>query len=283
MAKKQTELEKEMISYYSKLNNEMEKKKVNEEEKKVELNKQQKKVIYGLIIGLVVSLFGTLIIKPIYQLNFIFSLISFGIIFLSVYTLIDLFITKNEERHRYYTKLIFNVLTILILIGQFAILIHQTNILDEQKNIQRQQTSIIEKTSQSPYPDLIITSSQGNQWTKFDSIVNGTNQIGVGVLNIGKATAPYASVSLEDSVFIGTQNYYNKNNHYSFDIKDLESGGHNSTWFEFWINPNQISNFSIGEKNITFKIDCPVCREPISYQNVSLCVFNQNIEECGDK
>jgi hypothetical protein len=50
------------------------------------------------------------------------------------------------------------------------------------------------------------------------------------------------------------------------------------------INPKSVDNFTTGEKNITFKVDCSFCKEPITYQNITICIYDRDLgKECGEK
>jgi len=188
----------------------------------------------------------------------------------------------NEEDEKKY-QIIISILTLLVLFGQLVIYSYQADIMKTQSTILEKQTEILEKTSQLNNPNVFIYSKDGYRAYRLSQISESYNDIGVGVTNLGKATAQYIEVSLEPNMFIGKQSESYQPYSPFFYIINLNSLDYNDTRFEFWVNPSISNNLTIGEKNITFKLTCPLCIDPIKYQNITICVYNNSPSECGEK
>lgn len=143
--------------------------------------------------------------------------------------------------------------------------------------ISNQQTQILEQTSQTIKPNVKIVSSQGYQSYKLASLGN-YEMVAIGVINLRKSKSPYVRIE-----FNCTEFFYGKKNETSlfFDIKDFESLDYQGSFFNFKINPPD-ANISTGKNNLTFLVNCPFCEEPLSYQNIEICIYNESpLKECG--
>jgi hypothetical protein len=254
-------LEKEMFDYYKGLNKEL-------KNKQSKIKKQKKPIIIGLAISFIVSMIIAWIISAIYNLPLTISSIVFGIIFILLFSIADLIVTNNEDRHRWATKVVFEIFTLLILSGQLAVMVNQTN-------IQNTQTTILDRTSQSNMPQTLIVSSQGLVSLSYEELAKHNHFIAIGVTNIGRALIPSLNVHLDSPYFSGFQQNAGisgvTNDLFVYNLKSLE---YNFTWFEFY--PTNLSAIKIGENNLQFRITCPVCEKPIDYQNITFCVYNSS-------
>jgi len=269
----QERLDKEMLEFYKERN-----KQENSKKKEIEKLKKNrvKNILFLLVIPSILS-FATVIIVGInIGFSFITIFYPFCFSFIFVEMIMDLIVTKNEERYYKNIKIMFELITLLILSGQFYVSINQKDILLKQ-------TQILEQTSQSTKADLLLVSSQGNRAYFYGNLIEGKNeQIAIAITNLGKATAPFIIVSMDSNLFTGYKKDLSDGNP-EFILRELKSLDYNSTFFKLWINPDQDKNISFGKKDVTFKIKCPYCKIPISYQNISICVYKEDkIKECGE-
>jgi len=242
------------------------------------INKSDLKQIFQIFKGPLIVLFSSFIITLIISsflkpIPLFYNLLRFGIIFLGILITIDYFYTRNEKAHNKNLTLLIEVVTLIVLFGQFEVSLNQFKITEKQTDIIQKQTEILEKTSQSTLPDILVVSSAGYQTYKLSNVIENKGAIRIGVTNLGKATAPFLSVRIYSAEFYGKiQPHYSYSSEY-FNLQNLNSLEYNYTGFEFSI-ANQ-SDFIAGPKNITFQINCPTCREPIKYENVPICIYKE--------
>jgi len=274
--KKRVSLQKVMLDYYQSLSKEAKFKKRQEERRKKELKRQGKKAIWGIIFTIIISLIIAIVSALTYELNLAFSVIIFGLVFIIIFTTVDLVITKNEERNRFNTKLIFEIITIFILLGQFSIGLNQNNILNSQTQIASKQTEILDRTSQSNLPQIMIYTTQTTVNYNMSDILLGEKQrLELETMNIGKSRAPYFYITPSiNNTLTGKFGYLTpfENGTNYFAVFNLENLGSNHTIFNFEYSDYN-KNLSAGYNNITFEIHCPACVNSISYQNVPIYLF----------
>jgi hypothetical protein len=243
----------------------------------------------GFIILILISWFLPEFLSR-YNINYqtiSLKVILFCVILLLVLTIFFMYIFfKNKNFNEYYDNLkkVFAVLTIIIAIIEVIILSNQTSILSVQAQIQNTQNQILKQTSQSNFPDLYLSSSQGYQSYPIDSFNNYPQRIAVGVTNIGKSIAPFVDIKIVDGLFRG----WEEKTKDDFRITNLNSLDYNATFFDFWIfNYTNIKSPQVpGKLDIPFMINCPFSQDPIKFQNITICIYSSydNItKECGEE
>lgn len=267
-------LQKEMLEYYKDINTK--RKKQENKNRRFEKNKVKGcLIIYG--IPLIISIIFTVLYNFLI-LGYWSWIISFFIFFISAIfsnMLMDFIITKNEDRYINWMKLMFEIFTIVILMGQLLV-------ASGQNSIQQKQNEILQQTSQSTKADLLLVSSQGNTAYRYENLREEKSpQIAVAVTNLGKATAPFVIVSMNSSFFNGYK-LDTSDGRVNFILQDLKSLDYNATFFKFWVNPDIETNFTFGITDIIFKIECAYCLKPVDYQKIPICVYKEDrIRECG--
>jgi len=224
-------------------------------------------IILGIII---LSLIITLIVNAVYHFNLTYFLIFLGSLIVIFTVSADTIIFKNKENYQFNVNLIISLISLSILFGQLQMFSIQTSILNTQ-------TQILEESSISNQPDVLIVSSQGYRCYNLNDYLNVGKEgwIAIGLTNIGKATIPSLNVQ-----FIHQNNIsgmLEKDNFFG-----LDSLEYNYTWVRWNFEDVDISNFKFGVRDLTFVIDCPVCKSPTKYQNVPICIYNNSREECGE-
>jgi hypothetical protein len=263
------QLKKEQIEFYKGQN-----KKIIENDRKIDCFKksQKKSFIVILVISFIVFIALFLIYYFFVAKSLYSSFILGAIGFFFAITISDFAFSKDEKRYEFNIKLILELITILILMGQLIVTSGQFNLQRQQGDILDKQTQIIQQTSQSNKADLFLVSSQGDRAYSLDTLENGET-LAIGVINAGKTIAPFAQIKLMSSKnFIGRER---DNNGYGFwDIKELSGLNYTATFFTFKEN-GAYGNISVGEYNITFSIDCPFCEQPYKEENITICIFNK--------
>lgn len=186
-------------------------------------------------------------------------------------------IKDSGEIYLKYLAILLTMVSIFVISAGIQLQSIQASILDKQ-------TLILDSTSQSNLPEILLVSSQGYRSYRISELSNGSyREIGIGVTNLGKATAPHLNVGIDDDYFLGYKVYNGGSLEQTFTIEKLDSFNYNYTFFRFWIKPQNYGDIKIGENTINFKINCPTCEEPVSVQNISICIYLDSPIECGDK
>ncbi len=252
---------------------------------KIQLKKESIVILAVVLISVVITVFIWSAFNFTTNWGILLGMI---ILFTSLFILLSyliryLFLDKDEKEFRKNMKFFFSLLTIIILLAQLAVFYNQTNVLSQQKEISQQQNQLLAQTSQTAKANLLLVSSQGYQSYNYNTLKD-YSYLAVGVINLGKSIAPFTKISISSDLFVGNVYRYKEQGiSPEFIVKDLKSTDYNSTFFKFWLNPLNYNNFTLGEKNVTFEIDCPYCENSISYQNITVCIYNQTSSECGEK
>lgn len=298
-------LKNETLKYYRAQNEEFNEKQKLKKIKEEEIEEQKARLKLALFVSLSISI--GIVIWSAQYLPFLSLLIIFSLAFLTIYTIIDFLITKREDRYQFYIKFIFEALTILVLVGQLAVMVNQKDIMQGQKQIDELQARILNETTQPVLADIFISPTQGiYQSYRLDEIIcpdegRCFGRIAIGIVNLGQITVPQVLVGLDKTGEIeGLE--LNRNSPSSswekFQTVNLKSLEINTTYFRFNFRPNgdyirdwnmnknytNIMNLT-GKKNLQFEIRCSAfCANPVTYKNVTICVYiNDSKIECGEE
>ncbi|MCK4552950.1 hypothetical protein KAT80_01985 [Candidatus Pacearchaeota archaeon] len=249
------------------------------------LNRFQKKYLIGLIIIVAISLVISFLLRSFLSLDWAFVFMFSALALFLMFACMDMIMRGDKEDRNLYIKIIFSVVTILVLMVQSYILLEQAKLDATQIGISKQQAEILDRTSQSNKADLFLSSSQGYVKYNLEDFNEKGRMISIGITNLGKAVAPYARVLFSpNSSFVGRgEEGPNVNEHGFFIVQNLTSLEYETSRFVIfknWMN----ENLTIGVKEITFRIDCPFCTDPLKEQKIPICIYSEYYlieEECG--
>ncbi len=267
--------------------------------KSVTKNKEEKikkTIIWSIIGNLVVSLIISLIIKKTFSLPLTLFVIIFVISFLSIYSVVDFLITKNEDRQKYSIKLLFEILTIMILIGQLSVAVNQNSISAQQTNILAKTTSLNQAD-----PDIIVSKEslviRASTLTHFTkSLEESWAKIFLQVINFGQIDTYgfgcFYSISGEQNdslrAFLqikGTPNETSQlGNLRSGELKEVILHIQDKECYQKRGELCQIPELS-GNYTITLNCECAGCKDKRYFTKpINFCIYKENItSECLEK
>jgi len=283
---KKDSLNKEMLKFYKNEN-----KKIKEKTKKENSIKQNwfirniKWILIVVIIILLISVFigYNQILNTIIKMNKFAPKIFLFTFFILIIGIVLNFFNKNREDNYRSITIYLTILSLLLAFVEVIILSNQSAILNNQNNI-------LDQTSQSIKPDVRVVSSQGYNSFLLSDVNNQdsfSNQIGIGLVNLGKINAPFVSVSSKyPGLFTGYFHYINQKGelvNWPFSIENFSSLGYEAARFYFNKDTRNNETIKAGINNLVFEVNCPFCQNPLREEIIPICVYTNEtskIVEC---
>lgn len=167
-------------------------------------------------------------------------------------------------------------LTLGVLSLTLGVLSSQSKIMDKQTEILDRQVEILDRTSLSNRPEISIIAPKDKRAFQFDDFMERDQYLQIWLINEGKAEIPFFDINFEHQDWIGGglqgQDRFWK----------LPSLGNNWTSVILSLNQINASSFERGVKNLTFKIDCPICIKTVSYPHLDICIYDSTPNDCGE-
>lgn len=161
------------------------------------------------------------------------------------------------------------VLAILVvLVLQFVEIMKQNEILEDSLIPNKPEISVFSRMLVNPifYYDYLV-----NLNTQYINCV--------GVLNIGKTTVPYVNLTIEDTEYFektATSYTLGEKNISAMESKEIYGS------FEFKLKDEAVSSFEPGVYPLKFRVDCSICKKPVSYDSFNICIYKTSpTVDCG--
>ncbi len=244
----------------------------------VKSKKNNKEFIFKLVgmpfsIALIISLFIFTYFLPF---DFLSGIITFIFLFFATFIPYEVIVLKDKSEYKFHIEIMISIFIALVLLAQLFVLNGQLNIFEKQ-------TRILEESSISNRPEVIIWSSQGLIRDGNDPLAKGgEEEIGIGVTNLGKVKIPQIRIESATKSMFSTKMRDKKT--IPWVINDLEPLSYNTTFLKYKIKYNYFEDFEFGKTyELKFKITCPICKETVDYKNIEICLFEENVRDCGDE
>lgn len=283
-------LKKEMLAFYKKQNEKI----ASEELTKQEwLKKKLKRILLyigGLLATVIISLVATNFVSKKYNLPSTYWWITFFFLIISIFTVVQAFISGDIQSNRFHISLLVNLLVALILFGQFNLVSIQTSYMGQQTDILEKQAEIL-KISNPPFRaaiDLNIQSRTVQTFSRADIIrINKDKRSGdrfeLQVTNIGKMDSGPVQIWLNNNWTYKWDGIY---------FANISSGESKYDWMYIttkkcgrWYFEDSsacdINDVPLGEQKLEFEIFCAKCKPDYSYQNLTICIWENFTRDCG--
>ncbi|MEK6915144.1 MAG: hypothetical protein AABW89_01225 [Nanoarchaeota archaeon] len=284
-------LEETMFSYFDRLNEDV--KVRDKKSKQEEIARKNQQVLYkwAFFIALTLSITVSFLLYLYLHLpGGLWFFILFGITFMFGIILADVFVTKNEARNKDNIKILFEIITLLVLVGQFVVMVNQSTILS-------QQTSILDRSSSPNQASIEIIED------KSDLKISALEMVRSNELN-KKVEERWARIKLT---------FLNFGQMETSELYCFEK--HKSDSISVYINPPESGDFSniaplshigaelhvkysecyegnekmcdkpelvpTGNYTVSLECECYGCKDQrIFEKNISICIWQNNEREC---